>query len=223
MASTKAWDSCKRSLLLPPLPSPPPKPQNPSYLSLFFQVCCTRGGKDRIYHLSAFGSPELRDAGQHKIIIHRHEITKPPGDPTTKLLHFFPLPKTQRSMFAWAFFWQTEMLDLIWWRKMTAKGRFGDTVLHTCGVRKKVLKQLWPLFRVNFCEGTGSTLHSRFTTYSHYWLSFFIGHFSDTFIKVGSKNTWAQRDLQQNWGNNSVYFYLSENSFVIFTCTVKNK
>lgn len=83
-----------------PLPFTPPPPQHtfsstPSPFPVcvspsFFQVCCTRGGKDRIYHLSAFGSPELRDAGQHKIIIHRHEITKPPGDPTTKLFHFFP-------------------------------------------------------------------------------------------------------------------------------------
>lgn len=67
----------------------------PSCLSFFFfQVCCTRGGKDRIYHLSAFGSPELRDAGQHKIIIHRHEITKPPGDPTTKFFLYSPQPPT---------------------------------------------------------------------------------------------------------------------------------
>lgn len=61
-------------------------PTNPR---LFFQVCCTRGGKDCIYHLSAFGSAELRDAGQHKIIIHKHEITKLPGDPTTKLFCSF--------------------------------------------------------------------------------------------------------------------------------------
>lgn len=83
-----------------------PRPHSPHPMSvsfpLFFQVCCTRGGKDRIYHLSAFGSPELRDAGQHKIIIHRHEITKPPGDPTTKLFHFFslrspPSPKIKKD------------------------------------------------------------------------------------------------------------------------------
>lgn len=66
----------------------------PVCLFFFFQVCCTRGGKDRIYHLSAFGSPELRDAGQHKIIIHRHEITKPPGDPTTKFFLYSPQPPT---------------------------------------------------------------------------------------------------------------------------------
>lgn len=80
--------------------------QTPDHcLSVFFsppsfRVCCTRGGKDRIYHLSAFGSPELRDAGQHKIIIHRHEITKPPRDPTTKLFHFFP-PKKMEGVCLW--------------------------------------------------------------------------------------------------------------------------
>ena len=107
IAPTVATPLCT---LLPPRPQPvstlppphhshnssAPKPQTPSCLSFFFQVCCTRGGKDRIYHLSAFGSPELRDAGQHKIIIHRHEITKPPGDPTTKLFHFFP-PKKKKG------------------------------------------------------------------------------------------------------------------------------
>lgn len=35
-----------------------------------------QGGKDCIYHLSGFGRTELRGAGQHKIIIHKHEITK---------------------------------------------------------------------------------------------------------------------------------------------------
>lgn len=82
----------------PPLPPPFPVCVSPS----FFQVCCTRGGKDRIYHLSAFGSPELRDAGQHKIIIHRHEITKPPGDPTTKLFHFStPKKKKKKKEGVW--------------------------------------------------------------------------------------------------------------------------
>lgn len=84
------------TILQHPNPGPPPPPVclSPS----FFQVCCTRGGKDRIYHLSAFGSPELRDAGQHKIIIHRHEITKPPGDPTTKLFHFFSPQKRMEGV-----------------------------------------------------------------------------------------------------------------------------
>lgn len=37
------------------------------------------GGKDCIYHLSGLGRAELRGAGQHKIIIHKHEITKSLG------------------------------------------------------------------------------------------------------------------------------------------------
>ena len=87
--------------LLPPHKLSAPKPQTPPPVCLFFQVCCTRGGKDRIYHLSAFGSPELRDAGQHKIIIHRHEITKPPGDPTTKLFYFFPPKNRMEGVWLW--------------------------------------------------------------------------------------------------------------------------
>lgn len=39
----------------------------------------TPGGKDCIYHLSGLGRAELRGAGQHKIIIHKHEITKSLG------------------------------------------------------------------------------------------------------------------------------------------------
>lgn len=38
-----------------------------------------RGGKDCIYHLSGSARTELREAGQHKIIIHKHEITKSLG------------------------------------------------------------------------------------------------------------------------------------------------
>lgn len=52
-----------------PFPLPPP-------LAL---ACRTRGGKDCIYHLSGVGRAELRGAGQHKIIIHKHEITKSLG------------------------------------------------------------------------------------------------------------------------------------------------
>lgn len=104
-------DSRERTPLLPPTPEPSSQTSDPPPISLsFFQVCCTRGGKDRIYHLSAFGSPELRDAGQHKIIIHRHEITKPPGDPTTKLSNFFfPSQKYKEiCLLMFFFFWQTE-------------------------------------------------------------------------------------------------------------------
>lgn len=47
---------------------------------LFISGFCAQSGKDHIYQLSESGSLELREAEQHKIIIHRHEITKPPGD-----------------------------------------------------------------------------------------------------------------------------------------------
>lgn len=49
-------------------PSPPLAP-----------ACRMRGGKDCIYHLSGSARTELREAGQHKIIIHKHEITKSLG------------------------------------------------------------------------------------------------------------------------------------------------
>lgn len=136
MAPTKASDSCKRTLFLPPLPNLRPPPICLS----FFQVCCTRGGKDRIYHLSAFGSPELRDAGQHKIIIHRHEITKPPGDPTTKLFIFFSSPKnTKKYIFSRLFFFDRQRdagLDMMKKKRME-KGHFGETVLHTWYDKKR--------------------------------------------------------------------------------------
>lgn len=107
-------DSCERTPLLPPTPEPSSQTSDPPPISLsFFQVCCTRGGKDRIYHLSAFGSPELRDAGQHKIIIHRHEITKPPGDPTTKLSNFFfPSQKYKEVCLLMVFFLTDRQRDV---------------------------------------------------------------------------------------------------------------
>lgn len=42
-------------------------------------ACRMRGGKNCIYHLSGSARTELREAGQHKIIIHKHEITKSLG------------------------------------------------------------------------------------------------------------------------------------------------
>lgn len=46
---------------------------------LLIPACRMPGGKDCIYHLSGLGRAELRGAGQHKIIIHKHEITKSLG------------------------------------------------------------------------------------------------------------------------------------------------
>lgn len=155
MAPTKASDSCKRTLFLPPLPSPAPKPQTPSYLSLSFFRSVAHGAEKIVFitcqHLAAL-SYATQDS--IKLSYTGMKLQNRPGTSQQNYLIFPPLPKIQRSMFAWDFFLtDREMLDLIWWRKKIAKGHFKETVLHTCFVIKKKEKKKRFWRSCDLCSG----------------------------------------------------------------------
>lgn len=78
-AGIQAWNYERMGLPLPPV-VPWPQMWNCHFFSPpFAPACRMQGGKDCIYHLSGSARTELREAGQHKIIIHKHEITKSLG------------------------------------------------------------------------------------------------------------------------------------------------
>lgn len=184
-----------RFLQKDPAPSPTPEPSSQTsdpLLSLSLSFRSVAHGAEKIVFITCQHLAALSYAMQDSIKLSYTgmKLQNRPGTPQQNYQIFFPLPKIQRSMFAYVFFFFDRQRDVgfdMMEKKYCKRTFWGNCPSQLwCDEKKQnnLFKQLWPLLKVKLCKGPRSTLHSRFTFYSHYWLCIF---YSTLFVTRLSK------------------------------------